>query len=184
MSIAKYIEDIYFFEVNTKYISSNALKISVISRVHSTSEIADIRVKLLIFSTHEMKYIWYLPKKVNFLFILEESSDKRLAIAQSREKMLLPDVWQYHKFGKSAIARRLAIARSRRHCYCQTSGYSKISGKLLLPDTSAHDSIGKLYILSNFCVHLCTVVTVKMKILDSQMKNLTSFISVEQKYDK
>ena len=42
MSIEKYIEDIYFFEVNTKYISSNALKISIISRVLSTSEIADI----------------------------------------------------------------------------------------------------------------------------------------------
>ena len=37
-----FIEDIYFFEVNTKYISSDVLKISVISRVHSTSEIADI----------------------------------------------------------------------------------------------------------------------------------------------
>ena len=36
------IKDIYFFEVNTKYISSNALKISVISRVRSTSEIAVI----------------------------------------------------------------------------------------------------------------------------------------------
>ena len=42
MSIEKYIEDIYFFEVNTKYISSNALKISVISRVQFTTEIADI----------------------------------------------------------------------------------------------------------------------------------------------
>ena len=29
----RYIEDIYFFEVNTKYISSNVLKISAISRV-------------------------------------------------------------------------------------------------------------------------------------------------------
>ena len=38
----KYVEDIYFFEVNTKYISSNVLKISVISRVRSTSEFADI----------------------------------------------------------------------------------------------------------------------------------------------
>ena len=37
-----YIEDIYFFSVNTKYISSNVLKISEISRVRSTSEIADI----------------------------------------------------------------------------------------------------------------------------------------------
>ena len=38
----EYIEDIYFFEVNTKYISSSVLKISVISRVRSTSEIAGI----------------------------------------------------------------------------------------------------------------------------------------------
>ena len=37
-----YKEDIYFFEVNTKYISSNVLKISVISRMRSTSEFADI----------------------------------------------------------------------------------------------------------------------------------------------
>ena len=40
--IGQYIEDIYFFEVNTKYISSNVLKISEISRVRSTSEITDI----------------------------------------------------------------------------------------------------------------------------------------------
>ena len=38
----KNIEDIYFFEVNTKYISSNVLKISVISRVRSTNKITDI----------------------------------------------------------------------------------------------------------------------------------------------
>ena len=36
------IGDIYFSEVNTNYIPSNVLKISVISRVPSTSEIADI----------------------------------------------------------------------------------------------------------------------------------------------
>ena len=36
------IEDIYFFEVNIKYISSNVLKMSVISRVRSTSVIADM----------------------------------------------------------------------------------------------------------------------------------------------
>ena len=40
--LIKYIEDIYFFEVNTKYISSDVLKISIISRVRSTSEIANI----------------------------------------------------------------------------------------------------------------------------------------------
>ena len=38
----KNIEDIYFLEVNTKYISSNVLKISVISRVRSTNKITDI----------------------------------------------------------------------------------------------------------------------------------------------
>ena len=37
-----YIDDIYFFEVNTKYISSNVLKLLAISRVRSTSEIANI----------------------------------------------------------------------------------------------------------------------------------------------
>ena len=52
----------YFFEVNTKYISSNVLKISVISPVRSTSEIGD-------FPTHEMKYFGIYRKKVNFLFI-------------------------------------------------------------------------------------------------------------------
>ena len=30
--------------------------------------------------------------------------------------------------------RRLAIAQTREKCYCQTSGNSKISEKLLLPD--------------------------------------------------
>ena len=42
----KYKEDIYFFEVNTKYISSSVLK---------TSEFA--RMKISMFSTYEMKYI-------------------------------------------------------------------------------------------------------------------------------
>ena len=51
------IEDIYFFEVNTKYISSSAVK--KISIFHECVA----RVKMLIFSPHEMKYIWYLPKK-------------------------------------------------------------------------------------------------------------------------
>ena len=42
MQVQEYIEDIYFFEVNTKYISSNVLQVSSISRVRSTSEIDDI----------------------------------------------------------------------------------------------------------------------------------------------
>ena len=52
-----YIEDIYFFEVNTKYISSSAVK--KISIFHECVA----RVKMLKFSPHEMKYIWYLSKK-------------------------------------------------------------------------------------------------------------------------
>ena len=36
------IEDIYLFEVNTKYTAPNVFKVSLISRVRSTSEIADI----------------------------------------------------------------------------------------------------------------------------------------------
>ena len=59
----KYIEDIYFFEVNTKYISSSAVK--TISIFHECVA----QVKMLIFSPHEMKNIWYLPKKSKFSFI-------------------------------------------------------------------------------------------------------------------
>ena len=59
----KQIEDIYCFEVNTKYISSNVLKISVILRVRSTSEIADI------FNTGDEIFLVFTEKKVNFLFI-------------------------------------------------------------------------------------------------------------------
>ena len=57
------IEDIYFFEVNTKYISSNVMKISVNSRVRSTSEFYDI------FNTCDEIFLVFSEKKVNFLFI-------------------------------------------------------------------------------------------------------------------
>ena len=57
-----FLEDIYFFVVNTKYISSNVLKISVISLVHSKSEIVDI------LSTFD-EIVWYLLKRVIVLFI-------------------------------------------------------------------------------------------------------------------
>ena len=49
--------------MNTKYISSNVTKISVISRVRSTSEIADI------FNTGDEIFLVFAEKKVNFLFI-------------------------------------------------------------------------------------------------------------------
>ena len=58
-----YIEDIYFFEVNTKYVSLNVLKISVISQVSSTSEIADI------FNTFDETFLVFTEKKyIFFLF--------------------------------------------------------------------------------------------------------------------
>ena len=58
-----YIEDIYFFELNTKYILSSAVK--KISIFHECVA----RVKMLIFSPHEMKYFWYLPKKSKIFFL-------------------------------------------------------------------------------------------------------------------
>ena len=52
---------------------------------------------------------------------MEGSIDRRLAIAQSREKCYCQTSGNSTKSGK---------------CYYQTSGNSKISGKLLLPDTT------------------------------------------------
>ena len=60
----QYIEDIYFFEVNTKYISSSELKTSEFSRVRSTSENFDV------FNSRDEIYLVFTSKKVNFLFIL------------------------------------------------------------------------------------------------------------------
>ena len=57
------------FTVNTKYISSSVLKI-------------------LMFSTHEMKYIWYLPKKGNFLFISYFFEDLREVLKMQKRKIL------------------------------------------------------------------------------------------------
>ena len=52
------IEDIYFFEVNTKYISSSAVKKNqYFSRVRSTSENADI------FTARDEIYLVFAEKK-------------------------------------------------------------------------------------------------------------------------
>ena len=61
LTSVKYIEDIYFFEVNTKYISLSEMKTSEISRVRSKSENPDV-------STHKMKYILYSSQKSKFSF--------------------------------------------------------------------------------------------------------------------
>ena len=52
-----YIEDIYFFEVNTKYISSSELKTSKFSRVLSTSENLDV------FKSRDEIYLVFTDKK-------------------------------------------------------------------------------------------------------------------------
>ena len=56
--VFKYIEDIYFFEVNTKYISSSAVKKNqYFSQVRSTSENADI------FNAQDEIYLVFAEKK-------------------------------------------------------------------------------------------------------------------------
>ena len=59
----KYIQDICFFEVNTKYISSSELK-TEFSRVRSTSE------NYYVFNSRDEIYLVFTEKKANFLFIL------------------------------------------------------------------------------------------------------------------
>ena len=63
-SYVEYIEDICFFEVNTKYISSSELKTSEFSRVRSTSE------NFYVFNSRDEIYFGIHRKKANFLFIL------------------------------------------------------------------------------------------------------------------
>ena len=65
-----YIEDIYFFEVNTKYISSNVLKISGISQVRSMSEIADI------FNTFDEIFLVFTAKKNKCSFYFFRQGEK------------------------------------------------------------------------------------------------------------
>ena len=57
LQCVKFIEDIYFFEVNTKYISSSELKTSKFLRVRSTSENLDI------FNSRDEIYLIFTDKK-------------------------------------------------------------------------------------------------------------------------
>ena len=57
------MEDIYFFEVNTKYISSSDFKTTKFSRVRSTSENLDV------FKSRDEIYLVFTDKKqIFFLF--------------------------------------------------------------------------------------------------------------------
>ena len=55
--VGQYIENIYFFEVNTKYISSSELKTSKFSRMRSTSENLDV------FKSRDEIYLVFTDKK-------------------------------------------------------------------------------------------------------------------------
>ena len=67
----QYIEDIYFFEVNTKYISTSVLKTSEFSRVRSTNENFDV------FNSQDKIYLVFTEKK-KFSFFLYFFGDLRL----------------------------------------------------------------------------------------------------------
>ena len=58
-----------------KYISSNVMKISVKSRVHSTSEFSDI------FNTWDEIFLVFTEKKVNFPFIFSSPEHKVLKVS-------------------------------------------------------------------------------------------------------
>ena len=58
-----YIEDICFFEVNTKYISSSELKTSEFSRVRGTSE------HFYVFNSRDEIYLVFTEEKAFFYFI-------------------------------------------------------------------------------------------------------------------
>ena len=61
----------------------------------------------------------------------EESNDRRLAQAQTREMCCCQTSGT---LGKCTAARHLALAQTREMCCCQTSGNSKSSVILMLPD--------------------------------------------------
>ena len=58
----KYMEDICFFEVNTKYISLSELKTSEFSRMRSTSEF------VYVFNSRDEIYLVFAKKKQIFFF--------------------------------------------------------------------------------------------------------------------
>ena len=63
VSSYRYIEDIYFFEVNTKYISWSMLKTFEFSWVRSTSENFDV------FNSRDEIYLVFSEKKLIFFLL-------------------------------------------------------------------------------------------------------------------
>ena len=78
----QYIEDIYFFEVNTKYISSSVLKTSEFSWVRSTNENFDVtnsRDEMYLVFTEKSKFSFFYTfledlQLINLLTMLQAES--------------------------------------------------------------------------------------------------------------
>ena len=83
----RYIEDIYFFEVNTKYISSSVLKTSEFSRVRSTSENFDI------FNSRDEIYLVFTKRsKFSFYFILfRRFTVNRVTVFRTKRQKIVCD---------------------------------------------------------------------------------------------
>ena len=97
----QYIEDIYFFEVNTKYISSSVLKTSEFSRVRSTGENADVfnsRDEICLVFTEKSKFSFYFILfrrfTVNRVTVLRTKRQRTVMTDSLKKKKII----QHHNF--------------------------------------------------------------------------------------
>ena len=84
----EYIEDIYFFEVNAKYISSSELKTSKFSRVLicSTSENLDV------FKSRDGIYLVFTDKKYFFFYFIQYTGI--FLFTKQAAKMQKPNIFE------------------------------------------------------------------------------------------
>ena len=86
----QYIEDIYFLEVNTKYISSSVLKTSEFSQVRSTVENSDV------FNSRNIYEIYLVStekkSKFSFYFILfQRFTVNRVTVFRAKSQRIVCD---------------------------------------------------------------------------------------------
>ena len=71
----EYIEDIYFCEVNTKYISSSVLKTAEFLRVQSTSKNSDVfnsRDEINLVFTINFSFLFYTRDRLDYMQCLTQ----------------------------------------------------------------------------------------------------------------
>ena len=78
---SQFIEDVCFFEVNTKYISSSELKTSELSRVRSTSE------KFYVFKSRDEIYL-VITEKEQIFFVLGIFQFTRQAVKMQKPNIV------------------------------------------------------------------------------------------------